>query len=300
MSSESGPPPAVQHGQEDNRPVYRIALFGVAAKFQRMLEIVVRHARHNHYRYRIAEERKADSFDVAMVDMSVPGGPEIAATLEKLLEGRPILRLGRRLDPSRPRDDVVHSAFPAQVLDALNGFVEQHLGARPGRSLAGIGVASNDVIVPVLERAPVEAQRPLARRPRALIVDDSPTVRRQLSVALHQMGMDSEAVGCAREALDLLSTREYELVFADVVMPEQDGYQLTREIKRDRSLKGMPVIILTTRSSPFDLARGALAGCSSYLVKPVSLQSLRDTVKRQLQKVVNARSKRAAEQLIGA
>ncbi|MEZ5657200.1 MAG: hypothetical protein R3E83_01300 [Burkholderiaceae bacterium] len=59
----------------------------------------------------------------------------------------------------------------------------------------------------------------------------------------------------------------------------------------------MPVIILTSRSSPFDLARGALAGCSSYLVKPVSLQSLRDTVHRQLQRI-GPRSA-ASEALLG-
>jgi twitching motility two-component system response regulator PilG len=65
-------------------------------------------------------------------------------------------------------------------------------------------------------------------------------------------------------------------------MPEMDGYKLTREIKRNRLLRAMPVIILTSRSSPFDLARGALAGCNSYLVKPVSLYSLRETVARHL------------------
>jgi twitching motility two-component system response regulator PilG len=46
----------------------------------------------------------------------------------------------------------------------------------------------------------------------------------------------------------------------------------------------MPVVILTSRSSPFDLARGALAGCDSYLVKPVSMQALRETVARHLQR----------------
>lgn len=127
------------------------------------------------------------------------------------------------------------------------------------------------------------------RRPRALIVDDSPTVRRQLSLALHQIGLDSEAVASAREALEVLAMRRYELVLADVVMPDMDGYRLTRTIKRNRALRGIPVVILTSRSSPFDLARGALAGCNSYLVKPVSMQALRDTVQRQLRKLARRR-----------
>jgi twitching motility two-component system response regulator PilG len=68
-------------------------------------------------------------------------------------------------------------------------------------------------------------------------------------------------------------------------MPDMDGYRMTRLIKKNRSLRGMPVVILTSRSSPFDLARGALAGCNSYLVKPVTLQSLRDTVMKHLRRV---------------
>ena len=114
-------------------------------------------------------------------------------------------------------------------------------------------------------------------------------MRRQLSLALHQIGLDSEAVASAREALEVLAMRRYEMVLADVVMPDMDGYRLTRTIKRNRALRGMPVVILTSRSSPFDLARGALAGCNSYLVKPVSMQSLRDTVQRHLKKLAQRR-----------
>ena len=76
-------------------------------------------------------------------------------------------------------------------------------------------------------------------RIRALIVDDSPTVRRQLSLALHQIGLDSEAVGSAREALDVMAMRRYEMVLVDVVMPDMDGYKLTRTIKRNKALRGI-------------------------------------------------------------
>ncbi|MEZ5649633.1 MAG: response regulator [Burkholderiaceae bacterium] len=254
--------------RDDRRPEFRVALFGLTSQFQHVLEVVTRHARHNPYRFRVADNRAAHSFDIAVVDMTADGGPELALTLQRMLNGRPVVRVGRRSDSSRGRDDVVDKNFAREVLGALNAFVETHLGL-PERAAGAAGA-----VTPV---------RP--RKPRALIVDDSPTVRRQLAAALHQMGMSSESVGSAREALEQLQRSDYDLVFADVVMPGQDGYQLTREIKRTQSLKGVPVIILTSRSSPFDLARGALAGCSSYLVKPVSLQSLRDTVHRQLQRI---------------
>lgn len=253
-------------------PVYRVASFGLAARFQRLLEIVLRHAKHNRYRYTLADDAAAGAFDIALVDMTVDGGPEVATTLQRALNGRPVIKVGRRNDADRPRDDLLHAGFTADLLVALNGFVERHLRRPPA-------VAAHR---PDWPRTVSETGE--MRRPRALIVDDSPTVRRQLALALNQMGVDSEAVAGALEAVDVLRTRRYEICFVDVIMPEIDGYRLTREIKRDPALRGLPVVILTSRSSPFDLARGALAGCNSYLVKPVSMLSLRDTVLRQLRR----------------
>jgi len=253
----------------DPRPQIRVAVFGLAGKFQRLMEIVLRHARHNQYRYVVAPSPGPGDYDIALVDMTSAGGPEVASTLKRLPHARPVVRMGRRNDVVRGRDDLLQASFTANLLKTLNRVVEEALLGRGGLGLEfgapRFGAAA--------EPAP---------RARVLIVDDSPTVRRQLAVALQQMGLDSEGVGSAREALDTLTTRRYDLVFVDVVMPEIDGYKLTREIKRNRLLRPVPVIILTSRSSPFDLARGALSGCNSYLVKPVSLRSLRETVTRHL------------------
>ncbi len=272
-----------------NRPEFRVAMFGVSESLQHVLEVVARHAQHNPYGFHLAASRSADAFDIAIVDMSIAGGPEVAGTLNNLLNGRPIVRLGRRSDKARGCDDVVHERFARQVLDVLNGQVQQHFEGT-GR-MSGTG-AMPWVAAQAMARGPLggsEAKAVNPNRPRALIVDDSPTVRHQLTVALQQMGLESDAVDSANDALQLLMARRYDMVFADVVMPGQDGYQLTRDIRRSRLLKGVPVVILTSRSSPFDLVRGALAGCSSYLVKPVSLHSLRDTVNRQLRRSAPAR-----------
>lgn len=267
----------------DPRPAFRVAVFGLATKFQRMLEIVLRHARHNRYRYAVSATRGPGDFDIALVDMTTAGGPEVASTLQRIFDDHAVLRVGRRNDPQRPCDDLLQSCFVAQVLYALNAVAESKL-RRQRR-------AEDEAAI---EAGLAVSEDGLLRRPRALIVDDSASVRRQLTIALHQLGLDSEAVGCAREALDSLAARDFEVVLADVVMPELDGYKLTRLIKRDRGLRSMPVIILTSRSSPFDLARGALAGCNSYLVKPVSMHSLREALQRQLRR--RARRRRAEQE----
>jgi DNA-binding response OmpR family regulator len=123
-------------------------------------------------------------------------------------------------------------------------------------------------------------------RPRILVVDDSPTVLTQLANALDRLGLDAVTVASAQQARDELASGEFSLALVDVVMPDADGYQLTREIKKNKRLRGLPVIILTSRSSPFDLARGALAGCDAYLNKPVPFHALEEAMARQLRRTL--------------
>ncbi len=336
----------------DVRPRVRVAVFGLAQRFHRLLEIVIRHARHNPYRFELAHSRGPGEFDLALVDMTAKGGAEVARTLKRIARSRPVVTVGRRSDPSRPCDDLLHDQFTLDLLGVLNKAVDRDPGAAPStavrsadvtmramptpaspeqvsgpsaptvqqrvalpsrpKSTAGRKSASNGPALPPTSRdvrsrpAPaVPALRPDdARstaaahavsattsaggdRPRVLVVDDSPTVRSQLSVALRQMGLDSDAVDRADAALALLRQHRYELAFVDVNMDGMDGFKLTRMLKRGPSAKAFPVVILTSRSSPFDLARGALAGCNSYLVKPVSMRSLRDTVVRHLRHLLS-------------
>ncbi len=265
----------------DHRPHFRVAAFGMPAKFQRLVEIVVRHAKHNPFRFVMSATRSPADFDIAMVDMTVRGGPEVASTLRKLPNPNAVVTIGRRDDNARPKDDLLLANFTLHLLKALNKVVEEQILKKVQAAMPSIpGWATSEP----MKWQQLEGQR----KPRVLIVDDSPSVRRQLALALQHMGIDSEGVGDAQEALDVLANRRYDLVFVDVMMPDIDGYKLTKRIKKEKSLKGIPIIILTSRSSPFDLARGALAGCNSYLVKPVSLQSLRTTVSRHLLKTIEA------------
>ncbi len=128
------------------------------------------------------------------------------------------------------------------------------------------------------------ADPPISQRLRVLVVDDSPTVRRQLTMAFDRMGVACETAESASEAIAKLWEQHFDLALVDVVMPDMDGYKLTREIKRNRHWRQLPVIILTSRSSPFDLARGALAGCDTYLTKPVPFRALEAAVIKQMRR----------------
>ena len=129
-------------------------------------------------------------------------------------------------------------------------------------------------LMPIAPAAPAGVAASVApAAPRArqavLVVDDSPTVRKQLEIVLRGRDVDTTLVATGEHALDEIAQREFDLVLLDVVLPGTDGYQVCKAIKKGYGAKRTPVVMLTSKSSPFDRLRGSLAGCDNYLVKPV-------------------------------
>lgn len=106
-------------------------------------------------------------------------------------------------------------------------------------------------------------------RQRALVIDDSPTVRKKLVLELSAFNIKTDTAESGELGIEMLRENKYDIVFLDVVLPGMDGYQVCRTIRRDMQLKQLPVIMLSAKSSSFDKVRGSLSGCSSYLTKPV-------------------------------
>jgi twitching motility two-component system response regulator PilG len=113
---------------------------------------------------------------------------------------------------------------------------------------------------------------------RALVVDDSPTVCKQLELELRNFNIQADIAETGERGLELLAQHKYDLIFLDVVLPGTDGYQVCKEIRRNPTTKQTPVIMLTSKSSPFDRVRGSLVGCSAYLTKPVDYRAFRDEI----------------------
>jgi len=109
-----------------------------------------------------------------------------------------------------------------------------------------------------------------ANRTRALVVDDSLAVRKQMEIEFSLLDNDLDVAANAEEALSIASKTKYDVIFMDVVMPGIDGYAACKKLKRETINKKTPIIMLTSRSSSFDKIKGALAGCDAYLVKPIN------------------------------
>jgi two-component system, OmpR family, response regulator VanR len=101
-----------------------------------------------------------------------------------------------------------------------------------------------------------------------LIVEDSPTQALYLQQVLENVGYTVAVTRNGAEALHYLDSNQPTLVISDIVMPEIDGYELCRRIKRDERFAQIPVMLITFLSDPVDILRGLECGADNFITKP--------------------------------
>lgn len=172
---------------------------------------------------------------------------------------------------------------PSKVLMLLDKIMEDRKN----------GIAESDTFAggggPVQRELLRSAKVAVASRHRALIVDDSPTVRKQLVLELGSFNIQVDAAETGEEGLEKLKENNYDIIFLDVVMPGMDGYQVCKTIRRNPQTKQTPIVMLTSKSSPFDKVRGSLAGCNSYLTKPVDYENFYQVLEEYLQQTQDSK-----------
>ena len=101
-----------------------------------------------------------------------------------------------------------------------------------------------------------------------LAVDDSPTIRKLVSMTLRRHDYEVILAEDGMEALGKLNHISPDLILLDITMPRMNGYQVCKIIKGNRATKAIPVIMLSGKDGFFDKVRGRLAGSSVYVTKP--------------------------------
>lgn len=109
---------------------------------------------------------------------------------------------------------------------------------------------------------------------KVLIVDDSPTERYFLTDILVKNGFSVSTAENGEDALSKIKADKPQLILMDVVMPGQNGFQITRAISRDPETQDIPIIICTSKNQETDRIWGLRQGARDYLVKPIDPQEL--------------------------
>ena len=112
-----------------------------------------------------------------------------------------------------------------------------------------------------------------------LVVDDSKTELMYLADILQKNGMSVRTAEGADEALKRLSEQKPDLILMDVVMPGQNGFQLTRTITRTPEYAAIPIIMCTSKSLETDRVWGMRQGAKDYITKPVKAAELMEKIR---------------------
>jgi two-component system chemotaxis response regulator CheY len=125
---------------------------------------------------------------------------------------------------------------------------------------------------------------------RVLVVDDSATVRKLVGFHLGKIpGMELEEAEDGLEAMEKLSLGSYDLVILDIIMPRMDGLKLLNYIRSNDDMKGLPVLILTTKGEDAEREKGMALGADAYIAKPIKSREFTDIIIELLDKKTGGR-----------
>jgi CheY-like chemotaxis protein len=215
---------------------------------------------------------KSGRFDCMVFDLKLPD-----------IDGYDLLEMINRDERLRGMPVVIHSASEIGVEDAarLHRLVKAVV-IKDARSSARLleetlrilGLEGGSQAPPSTELFSPEEAKTLAGR-QVLIVDDDLRNIFALSSVLERQGMTVLFAENGREGIEMLESSErVDIVLMDIMMPEMDGYDTTRAIRRLSRFADLPIITLTAKAMKGDREKCIAAGASDYITKPVDVHQL--------------------------
>lgn len=227
-----------------------------------------------------------------IVDVMLGIAPDRAASVDRPLDGLSLglslpdreegAALARYLRDAGAEVDVVVADFGAVSVEGMNVRIALADLKRPWRrdglvrmiaQAAGRSTSSAISSVP-----PAPAGR---LQGRVLVVDDNSVNRRILARQLELAGASTDVAAGGAEALEMLRARRYDLVLADLQMPDMDGFEMARRIRAGETADGrarLPILAITASTLEDEEQRSRAAGMDGFITKPVGIEQLRATL----------------------
>ena len=272
---------------------FLIGAYGIDTKDMLVLERIFKITHGRTRSYQVQDDESRANIDIAMVNVSNKEAIKQWGTENLDSNGQPscpTLLVGK----VKPKNDRFRFTplpfFATRVLKSLDEITVEDLKYTPeikiddsaGKELESQNSeeanATGIIQKQVISKAGNDTVKNNESKRAVLVVDDSLPVRQALEMKLTLMDYQVELATNGQQAMDLIDEKYYDSIFLDVVMPGVDGYEVCKKVKRNKKTKNIPVIMLTSKSSPFDKVKGKLAGCDSYLTKPVEHEEFQKVV----------------------
>ena len=220
------------------------------------------------------EEVVADVVEVAIDSTSTPvPEPEIESVSSESIQEVSDVEVAKEIEQSVIQD-----------LEEMAVSVSEAVKPVAAVAPAQEAVEATPVEQPVAQTPTAEATRDPAEARSAvvMIVDDSPTIRKLVSMTLSRNGFDVIAAKDGVDALKLLTQQRPDIILTDINMPRLGGYKLCRFVKKQPKTKLIPVVMLSGKDGVFDKMKGKMAGANGYITKPFESADLVHQVRQQL------------------
>jgi DNA-binding response OmpR family regulator len=123
---------------------------------------------------------------------------------------------------------------------------------------------------------------------RVLVVEDEQDIRDLIRMQLELQNYQVTAVENATEAISSLNREQFDIALIDRMLPDSSGIQLTKTIRKEDKLKGLPIIMVTAMSESENIIEGLDAGADDYITKPFDINILHARVRAQLRRRMQA------------
>jgi len=119
---------------------------------------------------------------------------------------------------------------------------------------------------------------------KIMIVDDEPHILILVRSILEMEGYEVVEAQSGKECLTNLKKEKPDMILLDIRMPEENGWEICKKIKRAEETKDIPVAMFTVRSSKDDIKKSRECGADTHISKPFNMDELQATVKKLLEK----------------
>ena len=261
----------------------RLLVKGFTGFDMRLLEGVVKLSKRRNPSLELVDGAVRAVVDVVMIDGKDEEAVAWAHTQQDWLAKRAVVWVDaqRALPPchtglQRPVNWTNLPVILSRAMDDAAHYAETAAAAQAASSAQAAAAAQKAQAAQIAQMAHADHIMKQGKVPAILVVDDSAAVRGHLESALKTVGYEVTAVDSGEAAIMAVGMRHYDCILMDVLMPGIDGYEACRKIKSMPMQGGSrpPIVMLTSKSSPFDRIRGKMAGCDAYLTKPVQRSHL--------------------------